>query len=46
MAGTMLDFVSRFDRGLGFAEKSDVFVVQKDIHKSPDLILIVADALF
>jgi len=40
------DFVSRFHRGLRFTEKSNVFVVQKDIHEAPDLMMIVADALF
>ena len=40
------DFVARFHRGLGFFQKTDIFVVQKDINESADVILIVADALF
>jgi hypothetical protein len=44
--GDDADLVARFDRSLGFAEKSNVFVVQVNIHESSDLILIVADALF
>lgn len=44
--GYNADFVAQFHRGLGFTEKANVFVVQKDIDESADLILIVANALF
>ena len=44
--GQDADFVTRFHRCLGLVEKSDVFIVQKDVYETPDVILIVADALF
>jgi hypothetical protein len=44
--GDDADLVARLDRSFGFAEESNVFVVQINIHKSSDLIFIVADALF
>jgi hypothetical protein len=44
--GDDADFVPRFHRGFRLTEKPDVFIIEKDIHESPDLILIVADALF
>ena len=44
--GQDADFVTRFHRGLGLVEKSDVFIIQKDVYEAPDVILIVADTLF
>ena len=40
------DFITRFHGSLGFFQKTDIFVVQKDINESTDVILFVTDALF
>jgi len=46
MAGTMLTSSPNFTGVSDSLRKRTIFVVQEDIHESPDLILIVADALF
>ncbi len=40
------DFIARFHGSLGFFQKTDIFVVQKDINEPADVILFVTDALF
>jgi hypothetical protein len=40
------DFVARSDGGLGFFQKADIFVIQEDVNKPANMILVVADALF
>jgi hypothetical protein len=40
------DFITRFHGSLGFFQKTDIFVIQKDINESADVILFVTDALF
>src|SRR5271165_6349954 len=40
------DFVARSDWGLGFFQKAYIFVIQEDVNKPANMIMVVADALF